>query len=222
MPPNHAFPEVEKQGVYNAIYKRRDVRGQFLPYPIPDELLQKVLDAAHHAGSVGFMQPWSFVVVRSREIKQKVKELFERANQQAAKVFEDERRALYSRLKLEGILESPVNICVTCDPARHGPHVLGRHTQRQTDIYSTCCAIQNLWLAARAEGIGMGWVSIFDPKELQEVLLIPEHVIPVAYLCMGYVSEFLSQPELEAAGWLQRLPLKELIFYDQWGKKDDQ
>jgi 5,6-dimethylbenzimidazole synthase len=218
---NHAFPEAEKQGVYDAIYLRRDVRSQFLPNPIPDELLHKLLDAAHHAGSVGFMQPWSFIVIRSEEVKRSVKNLFERANEKAKDVFDGQRHALYSRLKLEGILESPVNLCVTCDPARHGPHVLGRHTIRQTDVYSTCCAIQNLWLAARAEGVGMGWVSILDPKELQTILLIPEHVILVAYLCLGYVSEFLPQPELEAIGWLQRLPLRELIFYEQWGKKDN-
>jgi 5,6-dimethylbenzimidazole synthase len=219
---NHAFAESQKQGVYNAIYQRRDVRNQFLPDAIPDELLHKLLDAAHHAGSVGFMQPWSFIVVRSGEIKRKVKHLFEQANKRASAVFEGERRALYSRLKLEGILESPVNICVTCDPARHGPHVLGRHTVRETDIYSTCCAIQNLWLAARAEGIGMGWVSILDPAELRTILQIPEHVIPVAYLCLGYVTEFLPQPELESAGWLSRVPVKDLIFYEQWGKKEGQ
>jgi 5,6-dimethylbenzimidazole synthase len=218
---NHGFPEAEKQGVYDAIYLRRDVRSQFLPDPIPEDLLRKLLDAAHHAGSVGFMQPWSFIVIRSEEVKQKVKDLFERANEKARDVFEGQRRALYSRLKLEGILESPVNLCVTCDPARHGPQVLGRHTIRETDVYSTCCAIQNLWLAARAEGVGMGWVSILDPKELQTILLIPEHVIPVAYLCLGYVSEFLPQPELEGVGWLQRMPLKEVVFYERWGNKHD-
>lgn len=217
---NHAFPDIEKQGVYNAIYQRRDVRSQFLPDAIPDELLHKLLDAAHHAGSVGFMQPWSFIVVRSGEIKQEIKHLFEQANERAAADFEGERRAMYSRLKLEGILESPVNICVTSDPARHGPHVLGRHTIRETDIYSTCCAIQNLWLAARAEGIGLGWVSILDPAELRTILQIPEPVIPVAYLCLGYVTEFLPQPELESIGWLSRVPVKDLIFYEQWGKKE--
>jgi 5,6-dimethylbenzimidazole synthase len=219
--PKHSFPEIEKQGLYNAIYQRRDVRGQFLSNPIPDELLQKLLDAAHHAGSVGFMQPWSFIVIRREAVKQKIKQLFEQANQDAKGVFCGERRALYSRLKLEGILESPVNLCVTCDPSRHGPHVLGRHTIRETDVYSTCCAIQNLWLAARAEGIGLGWVSILDPKELRTVLRIPEHIIPVAYLCLGYVSKFPPQPELETAGWLKRMPLEDVIFYERWGKKKD-
>jgi 5,6-dimethylbenzimidazole synthase len=217
--PSHEFAPAEKQGVYDAIYKRRDVRGQFLPNPIPDPLLYKLLDAAHHTGSVGFMQPWSFIIIRSRRMKMQVKELFQDANEEASKVFEGERGELYSRLKLEGILESPVNLCVNCDPTRNGPHVLGRHTIRETDVYSTCCAVQTFWLAARAEGIGVGWVSVFDPLKLREVLSIPPHVIPVAYLCVGYVSEFASRPELESAGWLRRLPLEELIFYEEWGKR---
>lgn len=213
------FSRAEKRGVYKAIYRRRDVRGPFLPNPIPDRLLRKLLDAAHHAGSVGFMQPWSFIVIRNEQIKNKVKALFDQANESAKKVFEGEKRERYSHLKLEGIVEAPVNICVTCDPTRNGPHVLGRHSIRETDVYSTCCAVQNLWLAARAEGIGVGWVSILDPVELLKVLGIPAHIIPVAYLCLGYVSEFLPRPELEAVGWLPRLPLEDLVFHDQWGRK---
>jgi len=216
----HEFSRAEKRGVYKAIYQRRDVRGHFLPHAVADDLLEKLLDAAHHAGSVGFMQPWSFIVIRSDAVKRQVKQLFDQANEAAAKVYQGERRELYSRLKLEGILEAPVNLCVTCDPTRHGPHVLGRNTIRETDVYSTCCAIQNFWLAARAEGVGVGWVSIFKPAELREVLHIPEHVIPVAYLCVGYVREFMPRPELESAGWLSRLPLNELIFHERWGRRD--
>ena len=213
------FGASEKQGVYDAIYKRRDVRGHFLPEPVPDTLLYKLLDAAHHTGSVGFMQPWSFIVIRSEHVKRQVKSIFEEANEAASKVFEGEKRQLYSRLKLEGIMEAPLNICFTCDSTRNGPHVLGRHTIPETDVYSTCCAVQTFWLAARAEGIGVGWVSIFDPVKLRQVLDIPSHVTPVAYLCVGYVSEFAPRPELESAGWLRRLPLEELIFYEHWGKK---
>ena len=216
------FTEAEKMAVYKAIYLRRDVREHFLPRTIPDAVLRRLLDAAHHAGSVGFMQPWSFVVIRSEEVKRRVKNLFEQANKEAAKVFEGEKKELYSRLKLEGILESSVNICVTCDPTRSGPHVLGRHTTRETDIYSTCCAIQNLWLAARVEGIGVGWVSILDPILLREWLNIPPHVIPVAYVCLGYASEFLPRPQLETVGWLPRASLDELIFYGQWGKRNEE
>jgi 5,6-dimethylbenzimidazole synthase len=211
------FSEAEKKGLYKAIYLRRDVRRHFLARAIPDVVLRRLLDAAHHAGSVGFMQPWSFLVIRSEGVKKKVKDLFEQANGEAAKVFEGERREVYSRLKLEGILESPINLCVTCDPTRNGPNVLGRHTIRETDVYSTCCAVQNLWLAARVEGIGVGWVSILDPDLLKQVLDIPSYVIPVAYLCVGYVSEFLPRPELEAAGWLPRASLDELVFYERWG-----
>jgi 5,6-dimethylbenzimidazole synthase len=216
------FSRTEKRGLYKAIYKRRDVRGHFLPDPISDRILRKLLDSAHHAGSVGFMQPWSFIVIRSLEVKKQVKNLFDRANAAATKAFEGPKRELYSRLKLEGILEAPVNLCVTCDPSRNGPHVLGRNTIRETDVYSTCCAIQNLWLAARSEGIGVGWVSIFEPRELKTVLKIPEPVIPVGYLCLGYVREFLARPELELAGWLPRMPLDDLIFFERWGQKNGQ
>lgn len=213
------FTEAEKRGLYKAIYERRDVRDRFLPGPIPDDVLHKLLDAAHHAGSVGFMQPWSFIVVRNLEVKAQVKAIFDRANVAAAEVFEGERRQMYARMKLEGICEAPLNVCVTCDPTRNGPHVLGRNTIRETDVYSTCCAIQNLWLAARAEGIGVGWVSILDPAELRALLRIPSHVIIVAYLCLGYVSEFLPRPQLETVGWLPRLPVEDLIYDDYWGEK---
>jgi 5,6-dimethylbenzimidazole synthase len=215
----HEFSRADKSGLYKAIYERRDVRRDFLPDPVPEEILKRLLDAAHHAGSVGFMQPWSFIVIRDVQVKTSVKALFEQANQAAAQVFEGEKRELYLGLKLEGILEAPLNVCVTCDPDRNGPHVLGRHSIRETDVYSTCCAIQNLWLAARAEGIGVGWVSIFDPAELRTVLRIPAHVIPVAYLCLGYVRQFLARPELESTGWLPRLPLEDLTFYERWGQK---
>ncbi len=213
------FTDAEKRGLYKAIYERRDVRDRFLPTPIPDEVLHKLLDAAHHAGSVGFMQPWSFIVVRSPDVKERVKALFERANVTAAEVFQGERRETYSGMKLEGICEAPLNVCVTCDPTRNGPHVLGRNTIRETDVYSTCCAVQNLWLAARGEGVGVGWVSIFDPAELRALLGIPSHVILVAYLCLGYVTEFLPRPQLETIGWLPRLPLEDLVFHEHWGEK---
>ncbi len=164
---NEFLPE-EKKGVYRAIYERRDIRQEFLPDPLPHETLLKILDAAHHAGSVGFMQPWNFIVIQDAEIKKKVKTLFEKENQNAAQNYEGERKEKYLSLKLEGILEAPLNICVTCDPERNGPHVLGRNTIRETDLFSTCCAIQNLWLAARAEGVGVGWLSILRNEPLKE------------------------------------------------------
>lgn len=202
--------------IYEVIFSRRDIR-RFLPEPVPQEVLHRILEAAHHAPSVGFMQPWNFIVIRDRTVRAKVKALFLKENAKAARVFRGERRRLYDRLKLEGILEAPVNICVTCDPGRFGPHVLGRHTIRRTDVYSTCCAIQNLWLAARAEGVGVGWVSILRQDRLKGILGIPKRILPVAYLCVGYPEEFLPRPELEKVGWNQRLPLEELVFTDRWG-----
>ena len=144
--------------VYDAIYSRRDIR-KFRPGPVPDEVLLRILDAAHHAGSVGFMQPWNFIVIRDLGPRALVKEIFERENARAAENYSGEQQTLYRSLKLEGILESALNLCVTCDRSRGGK-VLGRNTVLETDLFSTCLAVQNLWLAARAEGIGIGWVSI--------------------------------------------------------------
>lgn len=211
------FSNAERAAVYRAIFERRDVRRNFLPTPIPDHVLKRVLTAAHHAGSVGFMQPWDFVVVRDRTTKRAVKRLFQQANAEAATRYQGKRAALYRNLKLEGIEEAPINIGVTCSRQRGGPHVLGRSTVRDTDLYSTCCAIQNLWLAARTEGIGVGWVSILDHGALKRVLKVPKPVKVLAYLCLGYVSHFATQPDLEVAGWRERIPLEHLIHYESWG-----
>lgn len=212
-----AFSALERQGVYRAIYERRDVRSQFRPDPVPPEVLARLLQAAHHAPSVGFMQPWDFVVIESRQVREQVLALFDEANEAGAQQFSGERQSLYRRLKLQGILESPLNLCITCDRRRGGPAVLGRHSQLDTDLFSSCLAVQNLWLAARAEGIGVGWVSILDPDDLAQCLGLPEGVYPLAYLCIGYVDEFLDQPELQAQGWRRRLPLTQLVHADQWG-----
>ena len=219
-PSAQAFSDADRAAVYHAIFGRRDVRGQFLPTAIPDDLLGRILMAAHHAPSVGFMQPWNFLLVRSDEVKQRVHTVFSAANDEAARMFPDEKREIYSRLKLQGILEAPVNLCITCDRSRSGPVVLGRTHMPTMDLYSSVCAVQNLWLAARAEGLGVGWVSIFHEKALQDALGIPDHIVPIAYLCIGYVSHFKDQPELETAGWLPRLPINDLVFFEQWGKGD--
>ena len=213
----YAFTAVERDAVYRAIFERRDVRRNFLPTPIPDHILMRVLTAAHHAGSVGFMQPWDFVVVKDRAIKNAVKKLFLKANTEAATRYQGKRAGLYRNLKLEGIEEAPINIGVTCSRQRGGPHVLGRSMVRDTDLYSTCCAIQNLWLAARAEGIGVGWVSILDHSALKRMLGVPKPVKVLAYLCLGYVSNFATQPDLATAGWRERIPLEHLIHYESWG-----
>jgi 5,6-dimethylbenzimidazole synthase len=209
------FTPSEREAVYKVIFARRDVR-RFFSSPIPAEAVERILLAAHHAPSVGFMQPWSFIVIREPNTKKLIKEAFLLARSQEAERFSDERKKLYLNLKLEGIEEAPLNICVTCDPMRHGPAVLGRSLIPQTDIYSTCCAIQNLWLAARAEGLGVGWVSILSEQRLKEILRIPTHITVVGYLCVGYPERFEAKPELETVGWLNRLQLRDVVFDETW------
>lgn len=216
--PNDPFSEAERRGLYRAIHERRDVRSQFLPDPIPDDVLARLLQAAHHAPSVGFMQPWDFILIDSVPVRERIVAIFERENEKAANNYAGERQDTYRGLKLQGILDSPINLCITCDRSRGGEHVLGRNSIVETDLFSTCLAVQNLWLAARAEGIGVGWVSILDPQQLAGVLGLPEHVYPLAYLCLGYVSEFLDQPELQKKGWRSRLPLEELVHGNGWGQ----
>jgi len=165
------------------------------------------------------MQPWDFILIEDCALRQRVLDSFVRERDRSANFYEGPRRELFMSLKLEGILESALNLCVTCDRTRGGPHVLGRSTILETDLYSTCCAIQNLWLASRAEGVGVGWVSILDPQQLSTILGLPDHVVPVAYLCVGYVREFPDGPELQRAGWRQRIPLSELVHLNGWGHR---
>jgi 5,6-dimethylbenzimidazole synthase len=204
--------------LYETIYTRRDIR-EFRPDPVPDEVLRRVLDAAHHAGSVGLMQPWNFLILRSIAVRRRVHDVFLAENARAASRYAGERRALYDSLKLQGILDAPLNLVVTCDRGRKGPHVLGRNSIRDADVYSTCCAVQNLWLAARAEGVGVGWVSILDPEAIADILGFPEGVMLVAYLCVGYPVEFADRPLLERVGWETRIPLEDVVFEDSWGRR---
>jgi 5,6-dimethylbenzimidazole synthase len=215
------FSEAERRGVYRAIYERRDIRSQFLPDPIPVPLLGRILDAAHHGPSVGFMQPWDFIVIRDAAVRLAVRECFLEANRRAAEIYDGERRVLYDGLKLEGLREAPVHLCVTCDRQRLKGAGLGRQTDPATDLYSTVCAVQNLWLAARAEELGIGWVSILDFDGLRSLLGIPPHVVPIAYLCAGFVSEFPPGPALESAGWETREDLARLIHFDRWDSRDE-
>ena len=212
------FSDEERQGVYRAINARRDIR-LFRSDPLPPDTLARLIHAAHHGPSVGFMQPWDFILVSDIDTRAQVKDLFERERQAAAQFFDEDRRGQYLSLKLEGIMEAPVNLCITCDPTR-GEEVLGRNSMPETDVYSTCCAVQNLWLAARAEGIGVGWVSILKLPQLRRILGIPPHVVPVAYLCLGYPVEFPPEPLLQTTGWRHRLPLTDLVHYDGWGRRD--
>jgi 5,6-dimethylbenzimidazole synthase len=220
MPQDHHFSDEERRGVYRAIYERRDVRSHFLPDPVPDAVLRRILDAAHHAPSVGFMQPWDFLVIRDSAIRQEVYRNFESASRRASEVYKNEQRRLYDSLKLAGIVEAPLNICVTCDHARTKGSGLGRQTDPAVDLYSAVCAVQNLWLAARAESLGVGWVSILDLEQLKSTLGIPAELTLVAYLCVGYVSEFRPQPDLEEKGWETRSPLASVTHFDRWGLKE--
>ncbi len=210
----HAFPKAEREAVYRAIYGRRDVRT-YRPETVPDELLMRVLEAAHQAPSVGFMQPWNFLLVQDEALRRAAHAHVTGVQAQAAEGYEGDRRATYSALKLQGILDAPVNLVVTCDPERGG-NVLGRATMRETDVYSTCLAVQNLWLAARAEGLGVGWVSLLRQEEIRALLGIPERVIIVAWLTLGWPVEIPDSPLLERVGWRRRLPLSALIFRDRW------
>lgn len=208
--------ESERDAVYKTMFNRRDVRAEFLQKTIPEDVLLRILTAAHHAPSVGFMQPWDFVIVRSEHTKKKIKQGFLKASEEAEHLFEGERKSQYRELKLEGILEAPIGICVTCDRTRSGPVVLGRTANLDMDLYSSVCAVQNLWLAARAENIGVGWVSIIHDDVLHQALGIPEHIVPIAYLCLGYVSHFYDKPELEQKGWLKRKSLESLVHTEHW------
>jgi cob(II)yrinic acid a,c-diamide reductase (EC 1.16.8.1) len=208
--------------LYDAIKGRRDIRSYFKPDPIPDEVLAKILLAAHLAPSVGYSQPWNFIIVRDENIKRKVKEEVERQRLRYRELLGEGRRKLFDTIKIEGIMEAPINIAVTCDPSRFGPHVLGRITMPETCNYSTVLAIENLWLAARAENLGMGWVSFLDKNKIKEILGIPSNVEFIAYLTLGYVTKFPERPELEEKGWNYRLPLSEVVFEDRWDNKPNE
>ena len=218
--PSDPFSPDEKRGVYRAIYERRDVRGQFLRRPLPPPVLGRILDAAHHAPSVGFMQPWDFIVIEDAALRGAVHANFAAANQRAAAIYSGSHREVYDHLKLEGILDAPVNLCVTCDPERTGGHRLGRQTDPATVLYSAACAVQNLWLAARAESVGVGWVSILDLDALKTLLGIPAGHTVIAYLCLGFVSEFRANRTWKnMAGNAARISAS-LLHFDGWGRRD--
>ncbi len=194
---------------------RRDVRGnRFLDRPIDDSILEQILNAASMAPSVGFSQPWEFVMVKSPHTRQAIVDSFDRVNQIARDQFQDEKQAKYARLKLEGIHEAPVNIAVFYRPSKLP--VLGQTSMEETGRYSVVCAVQNMWLMARALNIGMGWVSILEPEAVKQALNAPDDAELVAYLCFGYVSEFLDQPELEKIRWAARKPLSECILNERY------
>ncbi|MVF12855.1 5,6-dimethylbenzimidazole synthase [Ketobacter sp. MCCC 1A13808] len=197
------------------LQNRRDIRGnRFHSKPISDPDLERILLAGIHAPSVGFSQPWEFVLVTDRQTRQKVKNSFDSENSKASEHFSGERQSNYQELKLEGILESPLNIAVFYRPS--GGAVLGQTAMEEVGRYSVVCAIQNMWLMSRSLNIGMGWVSILNPDAVREILSVPQDRELVGYLCLGYVDEFYSQPELERLQWEKRKSLQSVVYSEQF------
>ncbi|WP_139491672.1 5,6-dimethylbenzimidazole synthase [Brevibacillus dissolubilis] len=213
----HFTPE-QREGVYKAIHGRRDIRS-FLTDPVPHDALMRIIEAGHHAPSVGFMQPWNFIIIRDQEIKNRLAYAADKERRALAIHYEEtERQLTFLDLKIEGLREAPVTICVTCDPTRGGSHVLGRNSIPETDVLSVACAIQNMWLAACAEGLAMGWVSFYKKADVRDILELPPHIEPVALLSVGYTEHYPDQPLLQLHNWEKRRNLDGLIYQDRWGQ----
>lgn len=202
--------------LYDVIERRRDVRAEFTGNPVDDLVLERVLGAAHRAPSVGMSQPWDFVVVADPVVRARFAEHVADERDTFAAGLAAERRATFDRIKIEGIRESSLGVVVTHDAQRAGAQVLGAHTNANTQLYSTCLAIENLWLAATAEALGVGWVSFYREEFLRDLLGIPAHVRPIAWLCLGPVTHFETIPDLERLGWKSRRPLHEAIHRERW------
>ncbi|MBA9004075.1 nicotinate-nucleotide--dimethylbenzimidazole phosphoribosyltransferase [Thermomonospora cellulosilytica] len=211
--------DLAREAIYQVIAERRDIREGFLPDPVDDDALTRVLAAAHRAPSVGLTQPWDFLVIRDPARRERVRALAEAQRQAYARSLTPARRRAFAGLKVEAIREAPVNIAVTCDPTRGGRNPLGRHAQPRTAAYSVACAVQNLWLAARAEGLGVGWVSFFSERELAAELGLPAHLEVIAYLCLGHVAEFPPAPRLALTGWARRRPLAWAVHQESYGRR---
>ncbi|MBL8434529.1 5,6-dimethylbenzimidazole synthase [Zoogloea sp.] len=210
---DHRFSDPEIAAVYRAIAERRDMR-HFRPDPVDPALLQRLLWAAHHAPSVGFMQPWRFIRVTSRALREQMHALVETERQATARAL-GERQDDFMRLKVEGLLDAGEVVVVALADDRE-KHIFGRRTLPEMDLASVACAIQNMWLAARAEGIGLGWVSIFDPVELARLLGMPAGARPVAILCIGHVEAFYPRPMLEMEEWAERMPIDSVMAENAW------
>ncbi|GEN33408.1 5,6-dimethylbenzimidazole synthase [Aneurinibacillus danicus] len=212
------FTEQEKKAVYKVIKTRRDVRS-FLPDPLPMEAVRRIIEAAHFGPSVGFMQPWNFILITSDEVKARLAWAAEKERKALAVHYEGERAEKFLGLKVQGLQEAPLTICVTCDPTRGGSHVLGRNSIPETDIMSTACAIQNMWLSSCAEGIAMGWVSFYKKNDVRDILELPPHIDPVALLSFGYTDHYPAAPILETEKWEKRRVLDTLIYHNKWGEQ---
>ena len=209
----HAFSKIEQAAVYRAIFERRDMR-HFSGGSVPDEQLQRLLLAAHHAPSVGLMQPWRFIRIRSLSVRQSVHAIVEQERLLTAQAL-GQREDEFMKLKVQGVLDAAEVLVVALPPGRE-QHIFGRRTMPEMDLASAACAIQNRWLAARAEGLGMGWVSMFCPEQLAELLHMTEGSQPVAVLCLGPVDTFYDQPMLQAEKWAMRAGLADMVFEDRW------
>lgn len=218
-PQGWRYAEAELAAVYRVISERRDIR-RFRPDKVDDDTLGRVLTAAHQAPSVGLMQPWRMIVIRDLKSRISVRALAQRERSRQAHKF-DERARHFLDQKVEGIVEAPLGICICCDHGDADEEILGRGTISETDIYSTACAIENLWLAARAEGLGVGWVSFYQRDDLRELFDLPARVEPIAYLCVGWPDERPLRPGLETAGWSQRMPLDEVVMQERWRENDE-
>jgi len=213
-----AFAPVERDAVYRAIFERRDMR-HFCGGTVAPEVMRRLLTAAHHAPSVGFMQPWRFIRISSVALRQQLHTLVEQERVITARAL-GQREDEFMRLKVEGLLEAAEVWAVALTDGRE-KHIFGRRTLPQMDLASTACAIQNLWLAARAEGLGMGWVSLFDPLAVAELLHMPEGAQPIALLCLGPVNAFYAEPMLQQSNWAKRQPLDSLVFENGWDQASD-
>jgi len=201
---------------YDVVHRRRDVRAEFSGEPVDEEVLARVLGAAHSAPSVGLSQPWDFVLVTDDAVRRAFWAHVQEERSTFAASLEGERAERFAGIKIDGILEASLSVVVTYDPARGAPGVLGRHAIADAGLYSVCLAIENMWLACTAEGWGMGWVSFYRESFLRELLHIPDGVRPVAWLCVGPVGTLQDTPDLERHGWRSRLPLDAVLHLDHW------
>lgn len=209
------FSAEERAAVYRAINERRDIR-HFVPFELEEKVLWRLLHAAHAAPSVGFMQPWDFIVIRDEAQRRSIRDHVAAEKEKAGRHYTGERAGLYRSLKIEGILECSAVVVMTCDPERGGEVNFGRVTMPQAAQFSVCAAIQNFWLAARAEGLGVGWVSVVDPDWIKARLGIPEGIDLVALLCVGMAKDFPKEPLLQTSGWRQRESMENLVHSERW------
>ncbi|WP_372760904.1 5,6-dimethylbenzimidazole synthase [Litorivivens sp.] len=212
---DNRFSEADRRAVYRAIHERRDMR-HFSGGSIEPDILSQLLNAAHAAPSVGLMQPWRFIRITDRSLRDQLYQQVQTERRATAAAL-GERESEFMALKVEGILDCAELLVVTLKDERE-QHIFGRRTMPHMDIASTACAIQNLWLAARAEGLGMGWVSLFEPAALSNLLQLPEGAAPLAILCLGPVTQFYERPMLEQEDWAQRAPLEQFVMENQWQK----